>query len=185
MQMIGYGGLPSRRVQEWLVRIEETTGRIDLTPQGLRIEQKELAFMTSLAPLLGDSPRAVKRFINLYRLAKTGLGPEDSAGFLEDGASSGYRSLMLVLALMTGMPATAAAIFRRVVDPSWKDTTLKELSEGQMDGAVPGDQSRLGAWLGQTENKALQSLTAEQLQTVIERVSRYSFYAGPQASRVG
>ena len=42
----------------------------DLQPEGLEITSDELTAMDELAPLLGRSPRALKRFLNTYRLMK-------------------------------------------------------------------------------------------------------------------
>ena len=70
--------------------------------------------MDALAPLLGRSPRALKRFINTYRLIK--VRAEDPVAYLRDDPPlAPYRSVLLLLALSTGTPHTAAAFLDQVL----------------------------------------------------------------------
>ena len=65
-------------------------------PDLLRFTKAEQCYLLDLAPLLKRSPRAVKRFVNSYRLLKV------AAGVGDDGSDPSFRSTMLVLALTTG-----------------------------------------------------------------------------------
>ena len=53
-------------------------------PKTLQITDKEREYMLQLAPIIGRSPRAVKRFINCYRLAKAMLDPDNLEWFASD-----------------------------------------------------------------------------------------------------
>src|SRR5205823_5849171 len=46
---------------------------VTLDLESLEILKAELEYITKLAPVLGRSPRALKRFVNVYRLIKVGL----------------------------------------------------------------------------------------------------------------
>ena len=77
----------------------------DLNPFALRVLQPEIDLMKRLTPLLGRSPRAVKRFINCYRLIKIGLDPAGIGAFLTDPQGNlHYKPVMFLLATITGTP---------------------------------------------------------------------------------
>jgi len=60
--------------------------------ESLDIQDAELRAMTELAPLLGRSPRALKRFINVYRLVKATLLPVEYSTFIgPEGGSYSER----------------------------------------------------------------------------------------------
>jgi peptidoglycan hydrolase-like protein with peptidoglycan-binding domain len=81
----------------------------DLTPRDLAITAAEIQCIRSLAPWF-ETPRAIKRFTNLYRLIRVSIG-EDRV--LEGEA---FRRILLLLALAISYPAAATEIFRRVRD---------------------------------------------------------------------
>jgi len=66
----------------------------------LGLTSNEIATLATLAPFLGGSPRRARRFINVYRVAKASLAP-DEIKKLEDGE---YRALATHLAIATGAP---------------------------------------------------------------------------------
>ena len=73
----------------------------DLRPEALEIGEAELAAMDELAPLLGRSPRALKRFINTYRLIKV----RADRNFLHEREPiAPYKATLLLLAMETGTP---------------------------------------------------------------------------------
>jgi hypothetical protein len=82
----------------------------DLNPEGLRLEPHETAAMSKLAPILGRSPRAVKRFVNLYRLLK--VPADDSKEFVHEGRPDpDYLVVLYLLAEITGRPERAGQTF--------------------------------------------------------------------------
>jgi len=87
----------------------------DLQPAGLEITEAELAAMDELAELLGRSPRALKRFLNTYRLIK--VRAQDPVAFLQDAEPiAPYRAALLLLALATGRPLEAGAFLDAILD---------------------------------------------------------------------
>jgi hypothetical protein len=77
------------------------------TPDPLRISPEEAAFVGDIAALLSDRPRALKRFVNIYRLLKASLPDIERAAFVTAAPSSGYRICLSQLALFTGHPRLA------------------------------------------------------------------------------
>jgi hypothetical protein len=138
--------------------------RAEETPDPLRITPEEAEFVDRVGPLLSDRPRALKRFVNTYRLLKASLPDIARQGFVTDKVSSPHRLCISQLALFTGHPRVATALVYRLglpVDGAhslqfWLDslseadkTLLKKTIE-----MVPGlDEIRLDefrAWLPDT-----------------------------------
>ncbi len=85
--------------------------------ESLEIEGPELWFMRDLAPLLGRSPRALKRFVNVYRLLKAGLSRARLRAFRDDGDRIGdYQAAQMLLALDTGLPRVADHVFAALMN---------------------------------------------------------------------
>lgn len=60
-----------------------------------------------MAPFLGNSPRRIKRFANIYRLLKSGLSHKELARF-RTGTDS--QTVLIFLAIVTGAPSLAPEI---------------------------------------------------------------------------
>jgi hypothetical protein len=84
---------------------------IDLTPLSLTFSDKEIDYMKKLVPLIGRSPRAVKRFLNCYRLIKVGLTPAEFETFVDEEAESqSYKAAMILLGVITGTPTVSSHV---------------------------------------------------------------------------
>src|SRR5260370_27837328 len=80
----------------------------------MELTSKELECFDELAPLLGRSPRALKRFLNIYRLLRSKAYFD---GFVEDrGPISDYRVVAFLLAVITSHPENAYALFSELLD---------------------------------------------------------------------
>ncbi|MCB1175939.1 MAG: hypothetical protein KDK36_00015, partial [Leptospiraceae bacterium] len=111
------------------------TESVNLTAQ-LVIQKIELDFSIILSPILGQSPRALKRFVNVYLLVKVGLselqwqiyfdkihpknGLKDEKNILRN-----FQSVMFLLAVITGMPSTSRIFFKSL--RSKTNNTIYEL----------------------------------------------------------
>lgn len=84
---------------------------------GLEIGEDEVARIEALVPLLGHSPRAIKRFVNVYRLFKASLSPDALDELLADDPGSErdppYATVLLLLALNNGQRAAARLLQQR------------------------------------------------------------------------
>lgn len=117
--------------EEFPFKLEESTAEAEQ----LTIKREENDFSLTLAPILGFSPRALKRFVNVYLLIKVGLsdlqwriyfekvhpktGEKDAIGTIRN-----YQAVMFLLAVITGLPATSRILFRTL-----RTKTLKTLGE--------------------------------------------------------
>lgn len=150
--------------------------------------------MESLALLLTRSPRALKRFVNVYRLVKVRRQyPYDFVR--ERGPATPYKVVMLLLAVV------AARFFELLRSDADRPASLEDLvtrlerETGHGDSAEPelrtgpdvveekpafsaDHVARLRAWLEDTqaaEREAWKTLATSALAEWAETVARYSF----------
>ena len=149
---------------------EATYEEFEPNPEFLMLNDIELNFMSSLGTIAGMSPRAIKRYLNLYRLIKGTYRDMQLPTFNEKGG--GYAEVQLILALQSGyallfnelfelMTATSGQSFKNFIDKV-------EMREGDED------------WNELIQK--LQNISAENsisISRILEyhpRISRYSFH---------
>ncbi|MDX6498242.1 MAG: hypothetical protein QOG23_1502 [Blastocatellia bacterium] len=93
---------------------EKSDGEADLPPEHLRIEDWEREYMKRLFWLM-PSPRAAKRFVNIYRLLRASVPEEKQAAFVGETRQGEHRVALLLLAIVTGYPTEAADILRELL----------------------------------------------------------------------
>jgi hypothetical protein len=142
------------------------------------ISGEELKYLDQLAGLLGGNPRALKRFVNTYRLVKTALSDVELAVFLQPlttdaqrpASYSPYRLCMAQLAVLCTQRTRALNLVQ------------------QADQAT--ENPRLTEWLAQFEKidadlanclrialrKDLEGADVNTFKLWLERTRRYSFY---------
>jgi hypothetical protein len=109
----------------------------DQTPRLLVVENSEKEFITLLYPMM-PTPRATKRFINIYRLIRAKLKSAEMATFLNDSQQPGeYQAVMILLGILTGFQRVAPHVFRKIM-ASGNTTTWKNI----IDALLP--RRRLG-----------------------------------------
>jgi hypothetical protein len=158
--------------------------------ESLAITDAELDYITKLAPVLGRSPRALKRFANVYRLIKVGLESHEQRAFLlERSPLSNYQAVLFLLAVDSGTPMIARQFFAtidlhagRTIDETPMLTNLNFLVSQFDEVSTREDQvgwQRLRSWLTSDANTAV-PLTTELsvLSAWSRRVGRYSFEVG-------
>jgi KAP family P-loop domain/TIR domain len=74
----------------------------------LQITEEEIKFMQAINFLIGDSPRTIKRYINIYRIIRTHKSFDQESKDL----SEQYFSAMILLAVITGTPEQAGHFFK-------------------------------------------------------------------------
>jgi len=156
-------------------------------PVGLEIVSQEREFMEVLSPLLGRSPRALKRFINVYRLLKAGLDSTELDAFMAGkGSVSRYRAILLLLAVVTGMPSISQLFFRTLREgpadgegraPGTLGEFAKVLETRLPEGKpMPrADWERLNAWIGSEDQSGWYYEPLAPLKLEARRVARFSF----------
>lgn len=88
---------------------------IDRFPEHLRIEEWERTFMKTLHELI-PSPRASKRFINIYRLLRASVEETERELFVGNDKEGEYRFAQILLAILTGYPAQASDLLGSLID---------------------------------------------------------------------
>jgi len=153
---------------------------LDLAPVGLTLSDHEIDYMTSLAKLIGRSPRAVKRFLNCYRLIKVSLPPAELKTFVQAGESYKYKAVMILLGVITGAPTVSLYLVEEI--ESWnsedKTSTITDFSnklEQNVDLTKQSDWSRLKTFFDSLTGKDESAEMFCALRDVTPRVSRYSF----------
>jgi len=167
---------------------------LDLKPDALDILSIEVAFVEALTPLLGRSPRAVKRFINTYRLVKAGLNPEERAAFLDETSGiAQFKIVLFLLTVLTGLPSISSDLFQSVMaeharnnnqdqhDGKAKKNTSIKLGALLNNGKTRHEESdddewlRLMDWTGTYEEGEWNSIEIEKLADWMPKIARYSF----------
>lgn len=100
------------------------------TPDPLRITAEESSFVERVGPLLSEKPRALKRFVNTYRLLKASLSDLDRQSFVSNEASSPYKVCISQLALFTGHPRLAPLLVREVTRSNGAAPTVSQWLHG-------------------------------------------------------
>jgi KAP family P-loop domain len=104
-----------------------------ITIESLRLTEPEILMMRWLAPWIGRSPRATKRFVNIYRLIKAAVPPSEQRKFI----AGGFRAPMVLLATATKGPELTRQFLAGSAAPGgWVliDLLEKLLSEQFPDG---------------------------------------------------
>ncbi|MGH8895896.1 MAG: P-loop NTPase fold protein, partial [Egibacteraceae bacterium] len=130
----------------------------------LEITEQELALIDGVAPLLGDTPRSVKRFANVYQLMKSMRRsrpqPADSA-------------VILLLAVATGLPDLARALLGAIERHQTGPFPLAEALKDLADPALATQHRQLSDWLDQHPD--CKSLDTPDLPGWTALIRRFSF----------
>jgi KAP family P-loop domain len=115
-----------------------------LDPQArqLSITTEELRFIESLATLIGDTPRKVKRFVNVCHLLLS-MAPPLSGN---DEPLSERMGACLMAAIHEGLPLLAQHIGSRASGPNTAVTTLRDALT-DLTGPIEAQGQCLEAWL--------------------------------------
>ena len=128
---------------------------IDPNPQYLKIEKWERDFMKRLFEMI-PSPRAAKRFINIYRLLRASVPDEERQYFIGNEKGGKHRAALLLLAILTGYPAQATEILRALLEeehsePWW--TLIERFRErAEPRAASGGDNNQNGQGQGEADD---------------------------------
>jgi len=88
--------------------------RIKINPEKLKFRQWEVNDMKRLARIF-RTPRAVKRFVNTYRLIRVSIPEVDMIDFIGSASAPGnYRRAQILLAVVCGYP-NAASVFLQLL----------------------------------------------------------------------
>jgi KAP-like P-loop domain-containing protein len=142
----------------------------DPDPEPLRLKECERTFMWRFQPLI-PSPRAAKRFANIYRLVRVSVNLPELDSFVRDDEGGEYQVVQLLLAIQTGYPEQAMRIIGDLIEHkpknSWRDFVRTYDSE-----ANPSNQSGTGETTA--PSRATVNLEAQTWREFLERLDRVS-----------
>jgi len=175
---------------------------LDPNPPGLEILEDELEFMAALRPLLGQTPRSVKRFVNLYWLLKS-IALTQVSDFIADKPFADFKQVLFLLAVLTGLPELSHEFFglldegelsRRQAEmagkqngPANADPTLKGIIHvlkwlyGEQSGfdelgeLARRELQRLESWVEKYESGRWSAIEVSTLSTWLPQVARFSY----------
>lgn len=187
--MVGpYMGEQHENLAQGIQEVTRSLPPQDWKPKILEIEQYELLFAEKLAPILGRSPRSIKRFINVYRLVKIGIPSSEAESFLkEEDLVAPYKLVMFLLAIATGLPSLSRKFFRSLLMDSDSvfdneiPTTLESLVhklEEDSSQSMKVELQQLGEWLSSDEVRGWTVIKLSHLSVWAPQVARYSFQVG-------
>jgi hypothetical protein len=133
------------------------------TPESINLEEQESRAIARLAPLLTRSPRALKRYLNTYRLLKALVDPQD------------LPLARVLLAIATGRPAVGDRLFEKA--GTRPDATLLSAVVGDLPTA---DRD----WLATYDDTSWQSQSCAAVRPVVAHVCRFVFRADTRPPEV-
>jgi hypothetical protein len=134
----------------------------------LEITAQEIEFIHSISNLLGNTPRTIKRFVNIYRLIRVHSEVPDYT----ITTHADHLAIMILLAVVTGRNAVASTLFQMLAS-SPKDTFSEFASDAGYINAVREDKelSDLLYQLSTLEERIEMSM----IRKYIPFISRFSF----------
>jgi hypothetical protein len=137
----------------------------------LSITPDELTFVESLAPLLGDTPRQVKRFVNVFQFLMA-MPPSLAV----DGKDPSDRAVVAFFAAVhDGLPKLAERLCVAVDDGA--AGSLQSVLEN-LAGVPDAERRRLADWLDDARPQ-WESLELSRLSTRLDLIHRLSFEDSP------
>ena len=135
--------------------------------QPLQISSEEAVAMSAVAPLIGTTPRTVKRFVNTYRLLKGRAF--DAVAFDDRHEGLGdHEVVAFLLAVVTGHPVFAAHLLEALA----QEPRAHNLQEAVLDLELPAKPKSLNA-----SKQAVLDWLTERRAFADGKVSRYAYWA--------
>ncbi len=160
--------------------------------ESLRITTQEINYVSDKLAHYIPTPRAAKRFANIYRLVKASVKPGDLERF-EDKDSGDFKLVMFLLAIVTGHPRLANVLFLPIVEAEGLREKLGDKSEANARGwekvmstvrgsaAAGGVDEGDACWVVEQLHELCDLIPGEQMVDVrkwMKEVSRFSFGVG-------
>jgi peptidoglycan hydrolase CwlO-like protein len=142
-----------------------------ISTRSLEMSEWELNFFQKLGAIVGRSPRAVKRFINLYRILKASHKKARMVGFSEE--NGGFKVPLFLLAVVCGSPKEAEDFFIQLKRAEGDDS-LSTLIEGFVEVEnCPGWNALVKAL--QASNDVIGELKVGDVKAWIADTARFSY----------
>ncbi|MEO8148500.1 MAG: P-loop NTPase fold protein [Bacteroidia bacterium] len=138
----------------------------------LKVTGDEINFMQGISFIIGETPRTVKRYINIYRIIRTHTRFE----FSDNNELEHYYAAMILLAVITGLTDSAKEFFDKL--NSEQDSTtfgifLQTLSISNAANKITFD--KLVAEMKTDSLKTLGEIKLEKFKKNLNLIKRFSF----------
>ncbi len=133
------------------------------TIAALEIKKDEIEFMVQLSVLIGQTPRTINRYINVYRIIRS----HPSLKIINDKELLSYKSTMLLLAIVIGKSSLADVIV----------SGLKRSKESNLKQFLVAESHDDLHWLNRFEFSDVMNMKLSELLINIDLISRFSFRA--------
>jgi predicted nuclease with TOPRIM domain len=175
----GHGGQLSVGPKEATVLAEMIAPRNApplLHAAALTVTRDELAFLDRLAPLMGHTPRSIKRFVNVYQLAKIlrRSRPRTADSLPADEEIAGF-----LLAVAEGLPGLGWRLLDEAADEPAQ--ALPVLLNRPSLAAYQTEHQRLQDWLADDRNAPWREVSGGRLAALAPDVRRFLFRGTPAA----
>jgi hypothetical protein len=141
--------------------------------KSLEISKEEIGFMQAMNFMLGESPRTIKRFINLYRLIRT----HAKFRFVDQNEMEHYYAAIILLGIMTGIPLLSKHIFQKIKSEA-DDRAFISLLNSIIE-PNNADYQLISGLVHVIENNSeyrpIGAIEVKKFQANIDLVSRFSF----------
>ena len=144
--------------------LSHTGSGLRLETNSLALTPTELEFIVSLGPLLGDTPRRVKRFVNTVQFLLSIRPP-----LPDQGPRSPRMATALFAAIHEGLPSIARQLF--------KESSSAEPLAVALDapGLAEAERDALEGWLDKPGHQLWRQVTPSEIGERIEMVQRLGF----------
>jgi len=127
----------------------------------LEIEKDEIEFMTQLSPLIGQTPRTINRYINVYRIIRS----HPSLKMISNKELLSYKSIMVLLTIVIGKSSLADVIISGLKRS--KESSLKQFLVAQSHDDLN--------WLKRSEFSDVMDMKLHEFLINIDLIARFSF----------
>ncbi len=123
---------------------ESAAQELTIHDEALVIRQVEADFAAKLFAFM-PTPRATKRFTNIYRMLKAPIAPEELPTFEgTENAPGTFQVPMLLLAILVGMPQQATALFPEILRRARNgEDPMRDLATSLGEGASNAFMERI------------------------------------------
>ncbi|MEV6765263.1 P-loop NTPase fold protein [Streptomyces sp. NPDC051105] len=146
----------------------------ELNPSQMTLTAPEISFMAQLGELV-PTPRAAKKLVNLYRLVRVGIKPEDLQGFLSPSPSEPgeHQAVQVLLTLLVGHPEQASPLFKHILAAASSEKITDVLRNSPTQAAIG---PRAADVLDKINANIEVRLDVAAYQRWCPSLARYSFY---------
>ncbi|MHC4321760.1 MAG: P-loop NTPase fold protein [Planctomycetota bacterium] len=157
--------------EEVLQKLEQTRRKLDR----LKISREEYDFIHFLTPILGGTPRTIKRFINTFKLLKS----NDGWFCFPQTSRPAYKEILFMNAVVNGSPNFSILFYKELRKAAIGNKTLSqfvnELKPMEDDKQTTEEQTLLKEFLNESSSREIAEIKLSDLKTISHKVARFSF----------